>query len=295
MNKTKIEEILNEKITDWSELGSGMCNTVHKVTTEKNSYSVKIVKPGTNVQETNTLLVEARITEALNQKNPLLPIPKIKHIDLDGEFYIYNFVDSTSLGEGDNQKYVNTLLSAMGEFHSNIDCVDKNTVCNIIGIKEYSLDDFMIKYESGFDKYIHNEKLPDDYRYVLDIAFSVLKKTKNYDIHEQLLHNDIHGENIFLDSKGELDCVIDFGDAVWGDVHLDMMWYVHGYPNDWKKVVDSYEKKSGHTLNKHKLIALACIRFTRGLCQWYLEGQELEHCNEKFMDYKNIMKTYISE
>ncbi len=292
MNKTKIEEILNEKIIDWTELGSGMCNTVYKSTTEKNTYCIKVVKFNTEVQETNTLLVEARITQELNKKSLLLPIPKIKHIDPNGEFYIYNFVNGVSLGEGDNQKYVNTLLSAMGEFHSNIDCVDKNTACNVIGIKEYSLDNFRIKYGSGFEKFIHNEKLPDDYRNVVDIAFSVFEKTKSDDIHEQLLHNDIHGENIFLDSKGELDCVIDFGDAVWGDIHLDMMWYVHGYPNDWEKAVDSFEKKSGQIINKQKLIALACIRFTRGLCQWYLEGQELEHCNEKFMDYKNLMKKY---
>ena len=295
MNKIKIEEILNEKIIDWAELGSGMCNTVYKATTEKDSYSVKVVKSNTDVFETNTLIVEARITEKLNQENFLLPIPKIKHIDPDGGFYIYNFVDSLPLGEGDNQKYVSTLLSAMGEFHSNIDCVDKNTACNMIGIKEYSLDNFMIKYGNGFEKYIHNEILPHDYRYVLNTAFSVFEKTKSGNTHEQLLHNDIHGENIFLDSKRELDCVIDFGDAVWGDIHLDMMWYVHGYPNDWEKVVDSYEKKSGHTINKQKLIALACIRFTRGLCQWYLDGQELEHCDEKFMDYKNLMKKYIAE
>ena len=207
MNKTKIEEILDEKIIDWIELGSGMCNTVYKATTEKNSYSVKVVKSDTEVHETNSLIVEARITEELNQKSSLLPIPKIKHIDPDGEFYVYNFVDSLPLGEGDNQKHVNTLLSAMGEFHSNIDCVDKNTTCNIIGIKEYSLINFLFKYGNGFEKYIHNEILPYDYRYVLNTAFSVFEKTKNDDIHEQLLHNDIHGENIFLDSKGELDCV----------------------------------------------------------------------------------------
>lgn len=295
MNKEKIEKILNEKITEWSELGSGMCNTVYKATTEKDSYSIKVVKSNTDVQETNTLLVEARITEALNQKNSLLPIPKIRHIDPYGEFYIYNFVDSVSLGEGDNGKYVNTLLSAMGEFHSNIDCIDKDTACGVIGIKEYSANDFMTKYGSGFEKYIHNEKLPDDYRYVLDIAFSVIEKTKNDNIHEQLLHNDIHGENIFLNSNGELDCVIDFGDAVLGDVHLDMMWYVHGYPNDWEKVVDSYEKRSGYIINKQKLIALACLRFTRGLCEWYLEDKELEHCNEKFRDYKIIMEKYITK
>lgn len=295
MNKTEIEEILNKKITEWSELGSGMCNTVYKATIEKDYYSIKVVKSNTEVREMNTLLVEARITEVLNQKNSLLPIPKIRYIDPRGEFYIYNFVDSVSLGEGDNQKYVNTLLPSMGEFHSSIDCIDKNTACNVIGIKEYSLDNFMIKYGSVLKKYIHNEKMPDNYRYVLDIAFSVFEKTKNDDIHEQLLHNDIHGENIFLDPKGELDCVIDFGDAVWGDVHLDMMWYVHGYPNDWEKVVDSYEKKSGCIINKQKLVALACLRFTRGLCEWYLKGQELEHCNEKFMDYKNIMKKYVTK
>ena len=293
MNKTNIEKILNEKITDWSELGSGMCNTVYKVTTEKNHYSIKIMKQYATTQETNSLLVEAKITAELNQKKPLLPIPKIKYIDPQGEFYIYNFVSSTPLSEGDNEKYVNTLLSAMGEFHNNIDCIDKNTAHTVVGIKTYSLDDFMIKYGTGFEKFINNEKLPDDYRHVLHTAFSVFEKTKNENTHEQLLHNDIHGENIFLDSHGGLDCVIDFGDAVWGDIHLDMMWYVHGYPNDWQKVIDSYEKKSGHTINKHKLIALACIRFTKGLCQWYLEEQELDHCNEKFRDYKNLMDKFM--
>ena len=40
MYKTKIEEILNEKIIDWTELGSGMCNTVYKATTENDSYFI---------------------------------------------------------------------------------------------------------------------------------------------------------------------------------------------------------------------------------------------------------------
>lgn len=293
MNTSEIEKILNEKILDWSELDSGMCNTVYKATTAKNCYSVKIVKTDSGVKESNTLLVEAQITQELNHKNPLLPIPKIRYIDPSGEFYIYKFVDGLPLGEGDNQKYVNTLLSAMGEFHSAINCVNKNTACDVIGIKNYSLDDFFIKYGDNLESYINNNKLPEDYRHVLQTAFTVFNITKNDNKHEQLLHNDIHGENIFLDSDGRLACVIDFGDAVWGDVHLDMMWYIHGYPRDWQKVIESYEKSSGLTINRSKLIALACIRFTKGLCQWYLEGKELEHCNEKFLDYKNLMKDYI--
>ena len=76
MNKIKIEEILNETIIDWIELGNGMCNTVYKATTEKDSYSIKVVKSNTDVQETNTLLVEARITEELNQKKFITTYPK---------------------------------------------------------------------------------------------------------------------------------------------------------------------------------------------------------------------------
>lgn len=288
-----IEEILNESINDWTKLGNGLCNTVYKITTHKNLYSIKVVNPDADTQETNPLLVEAKITQRLNQRNPLLPIPKIKYIDPEGKFYIYNFINNTPLGGGGNERYVNTLLSEMGKFHNNIDCVDKNT-SHEIGISEYTLHDFMLSYGSGFENFLINVDLPDYYKHVIHTAFSVFENTKNENVHEQLLHNDIHGENIFLNTNGELDCVIDFGDAVWGDIHLDMMWYVHGYPNDWEKVINSYEANSGNTINKQKLIALAYIRFTRNLCQWYLEGRELDHCNEKFRDYKNLMDKFIT-
>lgn len=293
MDKSIIEKILNEQIFEWSELGSGMCNTVYKALTEKNCYCIKVAMVDSNVKESNTIFVEAQITKELQSRNPLLPIPQIVYIDPEGAFYIYHFVDATPLGEGDNEKYTRTLLPAMGEFHHNINCVDKNIACNVIGIREYTIDDFFNKYGYDLEKHISNTKLPEDYRSVLQTAFTVFEKTKNNNENEQLLHNDIHGENIFLDSSGKLDCVIDFGDAVWGDVHLDMMWYVHGYPHDWLKVVEAYEKASGLKISLQKLIALACIRFTRGLCEWYLEGQEIEHCNEKFNDYKNLMNEFV--
>ncbi len=292
MNKKVIEKILNEKITNWLELGSGMSNTVYRASTQKNTYGIKMLKAKSEVTESNTLFVEAKIIQELNYKNPLLPIPKVVYLDLKGKFYIYEFVKGVSVGEGNNNRYVNTLLPAMGKFHCNINCLDKHTVCNSIGIKEYSLDDFFLKYGSNLREYANNIVLPSDYRLVLQTALEVLKKTGNNNIQEQLLHNDIHGENILLDKNGKLDTVIDFGDAIWGDVHLDMTWYVHSYPNDWQKVVDSYEKTSGFKIDKSKLIALACIRYAKVLCEWYLEGVELEHCNEKFSDYKMLIEKY---
>ncbi len=290
MNKTIIEKILSEEILEWSKLGSGICNTVYKATTNKNSYSIKVATVDSVTKESNSILVEAQITKELQTKNPTLLIPKIIYIDPKGTFFIYRFIDSLPLGIGNNEKYINTLLSTMGEFHHSIDCIYKNTACNVVGIKEYTLDDFFNKYGYEVEKYIKDKQLPEDYRYVLQIALDLFNNTKNNQTHEQILHNDIHGDNILVNASGELDVVIDFGDAVWGDVHLDMMWYVHGYPYDWLKVVDSYEKVSGLRISCEKLIALACIRFARGLCQWYLEGEELDHCNEKIRDYKYLLK-----
>ncbi len=294
MDILKIEEILHEKILEWSEIGSGMCNTVYKATTENNMYCIKVANIESDVKESNTLLVEAKITQALNLKGLLLPIPKIVYIDSNDMFYIYKFVDSTPLGEGDNDKYINTLLKDMGKFHNDLNCLSKETACNDIGIKEYTLNDFFIVYGQGFLNYSNNKNLPLDYKFVLQTALKVFRNKRENASQDQLLHNDIHGENIFLNDAGQLDCVIDFGDTVWGDIHLDLMWYVHGYPNDFTQVIDSYEKVSGKILNKPLLVSLAIMRFLPILCNWYLEGIEIIHCNEKFEDYKTLLNRYCT-
>ncbi len=104
-----------------------------------------------------------------------------------------------------------------------------------------------------------------------------------------LLHNDAHNENIFVNQIGDLLCIIDFGDALWGDPHLDFINFIHAYPKHWELIIDSYEKSSGKILDKKRILALAIIRFSKQLIKMWNEQNDAAHVQSKFADYADLI------
>ena len=76
---------------------------------------------------------------------------------------------------------------------------------------------------------------------------------------ECLLHHDLHGDNVAVSEDGsEIVGVIDFGAACIGDVHRDFKgacW--HGF-DVMHALVDAYEAKTGHQLERRRIKNYFC-------------------------------------
>lgn len=283
-----IERHFSARISGPALLGQGLCNSVYVFTLAGKKYCVKIERPDKETNEQNDIIVEARIIQEIFQKGVTRHVPEIFLVDSEHRLYVYDYFEGSSLEKFTlrNIQEAEDLFLRLGAFHASLDCLTKEEA-KAIGM-------VIDEIGSSINEFFSDDKIGDlpqdwDGRWVKVVhsALRIYASTKPGLC--QCIHNDAHNGNIFISSDANDFRVIDFGDAMYGDAHMDFVSYVHAYPDYWQFVVESYVQASGKMLLRERLIALALLRHLKGLIKMWNEHSDTEHVTSKMNYYCSIL------
>lgn len=68
-----------------------------------------------------------------------------------------------------------------------------------------------------------------------------------------LLHADLHGSNILVDSQSHVSGIVDFGDCTVGDIHYEFKYFPGCGQPFFERLATKYEAESGRRLNRDRL------------------------------------------
>jgi Ser/Thr protein kinase RdoA (MazF antagonist) len=276
--KKTIAENLNKQLISLSLKGQGMCNYAWYAISEDNQkYLIKQEKPEKEENEQNELLVEAGIIRKLNQKSPSLPVPQIVFLTENPRMYCYHYI------EGEMMKSAWDFLSAkekvllcedLGRFHAHLGKALTKEEIHELKIANNLQAALEKETEDDVEQFLHDSTIPRHYRQLVQRLYQVFDETK-LSACFGLCHNDSHHENILL-NEGKLSGIIDFGDAVFGDVHSEFARYVQDYPPYFEIIVKTYEKLSGTNLCRRRILALTILETVDELRTDYIANGRIE-------------------
>lgn len=289
-----VEGYFKQVVSDFEILGQGMCNSVYSFKLKDKKFCLKVERPDKETKEQNDIIVEAKVIQLLNKKDPTLEIPIVSMIDTQNRFYVYEFFDGKlleksfyTLDEGSLPR----LFRNFGILHVRQAMVSKEEAISL---------DLLIDEKGTLYYYNYPfvggeiENLPsdwsDDWRKCIKKAYGIYT-SKLDQKYIQFIHNDAHEGNILINQNQDF-CLIDFGDAMFGDIHSDFVSYIHSYPDYWQYVVDGYEEKSSMKLSRERLVSVALFRHLKGLIKIWNNNGDREHVNEKMDYYKSLLDTF---
>jgi Ser/Thr protein kinase RdoA (MazF antagonist) len=274
----EIENKLNTKIASYSFLGKGQCNDVYKLETKDKSLCLKIKKGIDTTCELNGISIEAEILHFMNEaKVPFIP----KFILSSDNYYLYEYIEGMSMKNmfsnlSERQKI--SIFESIGKFHYELSQLNQNKVLSL-GITEYQPE------KNKLDPSECNlDRLNLEQKELVNQAYKVYINSKASS-NSQLLHNDAHGENIFITSDNLT--FIDFGDMIWRDIHYDFYRYVHDYPKHWEIIILEFEKLSMTKLNRERIIAISLLRHLKG---FILDIESKDDFNKELEYYSELLK-----
>jgi aminoglycoside phosphotransferase (APT) family kinase protein len=274
-------------------LGEGACNNVYRATsTEGRHVCIKVEKPDAKKPEMNPLWIEATIMQKLKNHTPDIKIPDVLLIDSEQKFYIYYFIEGKTLESvtQGNKSLSESVIQSLALTHAHIHMTPVELFSELP--LQYTDDHMYINCVERTRLYATDLQLPSEWRRLLQWA---LEHYTDGDSMSCLIHNDAHNENIFVNDSIEFVALIDFGDVIIGDAHLDFINYVHEYPHSWIDIIDQYEQYSGVELSRQRILALAIIRFSKQLIIYYLSDIDSDrlHAVDKMNDYQDLAEKYI--
>lgn len=246
-------------------LGKGKCNTIYLTEVGGKKICIKEERKDKETDEQNNILVEGKLIQTLSELVPNIKIPRILEINEENRSYSYEFTYGVRLDTFDctslSPQQLVELFTELGLFHAQLRLIKKERVISL-GI----VDAESTPYDYNTAEVLH--MIPRDFepewKELIRECCSINEQTKE-DRYFQLIHDDAHSQNIFVSPDGKLLTVIDFGDALWQDIHFEFVSYIHSYPDYWKYVVESFEKETGIILNRRRLFALTVLRHVTGL------------------------------
>ncbi|GAA4409907.1 hypothetical protein GCM10023187_33860 [Nibrella viscosa] len=259
--KSAIEHRLGQKVLSLSQMGQGMCNTIwYADTYDQQTYLVKQERLEKYEEEQNNLVVEGNLLKTLNEKNPLLPIPQIIFVCENPRMYGYRYAPGRMMSEAwaDLTEAERTsLCEQLGQFHYELG--NTLTEPELIELALLNNKELEINEETDGDllRFLDHPLIPETYQDLVLTIYHTILDTNAQSIF-RFCHNDSHHENILL-VNGQLACVIDFGDADFGDVHREFSRYVLDYPDYYDIIVRTYERLSNTRLSRQRIIALSIM------------------------------------
>lgn len=199
---------------------------------------------------------------------------------------MYEYVNGLSMRDsfpGLNIEAQTAVINHIASFHHSLLRANKQA-CLDIGITEYNPE----KNKLGLEQHDLSTLSPAQEDLVRKA--SRLYKGSLAASLPQLLHNDAHDENIFIQDGTAV--FIDFGDMIWRDVHYEFYNYVMKYPAHWEQIVSKYEALSGHTLDKARIVSIALLRYLRSLLDDLNTPLKREDAIEKFGYLRLLLGRY---
>ncbi|MDO1449884.1 aminoglycoside phosphotransferase family protein [Rhodocytophaga aerolata] len=276
--KNVIEEKLNKRLISFSLKGEGMCNYAWYAISEDNQiYMIKQEKPEKEEEEHNDLLTEAGIIRKLNEKSSSLPVPQLIFVADNPKMYGYQYIEGEMMksawGFLSQQEKI-LLCEDLGKFHA--------LLGNALTMEEIGELKVTNRWQAALEKeteddvklFLHDASIPQPYKQLIKRLYKIQHETKVL-AHFGLCHNDSHHENILL-NEGKLAGIIDFGDSDFGDVHREFARYVQDYPHYVEIIVNTYEKLSGKTLCRRRMLAISLLEIVDDLRTEYIKNGRME-------------------
>ncbi|MFN7118048.1 MAG: aminoglycoside phosphotransferase family protein [Saprospiraceae bacterium] len=286
--KNTIEARLGKKIRAISLLGQGMCNNTWQIITENNDkYVIKQARLDQEENEQNDLLLEAKIIQRLNQKNPSLPVPRLLFITENPTMYAYHYISGNLMQEAWQHLSAaekNSLCKDLAKFHYELGQTLSLEEAHDLGIFVNAASALEAETEADVKTFLMDVNIPKKYKAIVEAMYETYYSTQDQAF-LTLCHNDAHPGNIII-HQGKLSGIIDFGDAEYGDIHIEFTRYAQDYPAHFDLIIKSYESLANITLSKKRIIAQAILEGIDDIRTEYLAQKRIAVLENYFNLFK---------
>jgi hypothetical protein len=149
------------------------------------------------------------------------------------------------------------ICTALGIFHAEIGKRFTKEMSEEIGIMIDSATGLHPEVLAEYQRLVVDERVPDDVRSLAKEAKDIFDASEHEAVF-QFIHNDAHHENILIKDK-QISGIIDFGDAEYGEMSREFSRYIRDFPDYFPHIVGAYEKASGNTLSRKRLVSNSFI------------------------------------
>lgn len=292
--KNKVQEILNEEITECILKATGSCNDAYYLRTcNGKEYIVKQERKVQEFTPQNTLIIEATVVKYLYKLHLPIPVPQVSFISENPDMYGYDFIHGDTLTEvwsclSEENRI--KICHDLGHFHAEIGKQISKEKAEELGVKIDNSANLHPEVLDEYDKILSNKNTPETLKALARKAKKIFDTTMVPDKTVfQFIHNDAHHENIIIKNK-KVSGFIDFGNAEYGEIAKEFSRYIRDYPYYFKYIVSSYEEKSGNKLSYDRLVTNALLSGLIDIVDGYHEGGEKRHNAEsKIQIYKELI------
>lgn len=272
---SQISHLLNREITLFTLKGKGSVNNAYYIeTADGGKYIAKQERDIKEFEPENDLITEARITEFLYDKNLGVSIPKVIFKSDSPQMYCYEYIEGEMLrGVWPNlsEEEKISICENLGIFHARIGKVVTKSDVQTLGMKIDDSKGLHPEVEKEYLMLIEDSEVPEEYKSLARRAKEVFDTTLG-DVVFQCVHNDAHHENILI-KENKISGIIDFGNTQYGEVAREFSRYIRDFPNHFEYIVLSYEKESGNTLSRKRLISNAFLSGFAEIIEDYKKGE----------------------
>jgi aminoglycoside phosphotransferase (APT) family kinase protein len=290
--ESQIQENLPSPIKEISLKGSGSCNDAYYIVTEDDKkYLVKLEKEVKEFTPENTLVVEAKVAQALEALDLDTPIPHVTFVSENPDMYGYEYIEGDLLRGAWNDFTHDekiTIFKSLGKFHADIAREISKEKAEAIGVQINLSADLHPENLEEHEEIFKNDSVPQNFKDLLIRAKEIVDSTEDKAVFH-FLHGDAHHENIIVQDK-KVSGFIDFGNSEYGEVSKEFSRYIRDFPDYFQYIVSEYEKVSGDDLSHERLIAFSCASGFIDVVEMYLEGgEEKEKAEESVRVYEELL------
>lgn len=291
--QSAIETSLGEPISDISLLGRGCCNNAYRIQTSAPArYIFKEKQTDAVLTEQNSLSIEAGLIQELAKLPVPIPVPKVVFVSHDPEIYGYEYIEGEQMRDAwpklSEAKRIE-ICEKLGEFHAFIGQHISKAKARILGLIIDESTDLHPETCLEYDDILASKNTPERIKTLAREARRILDETEDACVF-QFIHYDAHHENILIKEE-RISGIIDFGDAEYGEMAKEFSRYIRDFPDYFMHIVSSYEKHSGHRLNRDRLV---CFSFLSGLTDRLEEIQMGGDSEKKALESIGFYEEWIS-
>ncbi len=259
--KTRAQKLLGKEIVLFKLHASGACNDAYYIeTTDGGKYIVKSERTTKEFQPQNTLQIEAKVAQQISNLNLFIPTPKVCFVSEDPCMYGYHYIDGDLMIDtwpNLSEKERIRICHNLGNFHAEIGKKYTKDMAPTSGFESSQSPYLHPEVEKDYHRILAATDTPSELKNLAKLAKVLFDQTLNMGVF-QFIHNDSHHENILIKHK-KISGIIDFGEAMYGEVAKEFSRYIRDYPHYFEYIVASYEKASKNKLSRKRLVTNAFL------------------------------------
>ncbi|MES2223439.1 MAG: aminoglycoside phosphotransferase family protein [Patescibacteria group bacterium] len=290
---SQISHLLNKEITSLTLKGKGSVNNAYYIeTSDGGKYIVKQERDIKEFEPENDLMKEAKIIEFLYDNNLGVSIPKVIFKSDSPQMYCYEYIEGEMLIQvwptlSEEERI--SVCENLGIFHARIGKAITKSEAQTLGMKIDDSTGLHPEVEKEYLILLEDSEVPEEYKSLAKHTKEIFDTTLE-DVIFQCVHNDAHHENILIKDK-RISGIIDFGNTEYGEVAREFSRYIRDFPDHFEYIVLSYEKESGNTLLRKRLISNAFLSGFAEIIEDYKKGNLNREKAEKMVEkYKKLLK-----